>query len=279
MIKINPNHLDLHLSHLRPVHANQLEQMTASLIKYGQLSPVIAVDDKNRMTLIDGFKRQRSARQIGMKTLWVSPVMKSDSEAKALIYLLNRSKGFSMITEAILVRDLVEVEGLNQVEVGILLERHKSWISRRLAIIRNLAPEVVDDIKLNMIPAGAGLSLAQLPRDNQVDFTVAIQKHKLKSREIKQLVTIWCKAKAPQVRQCILASPRQSLEIVKKDKTQWRVLIEGAVSKISALNRLLEQKQPPSQDHNTFNHFVDRLHFEMTKLEGLVKGAPHESIN
>jgi len=48
--------------------------------------------------------------------------MKSDSEAKALIYLLNRSKGFSMITEAILVRDLVEVEGLNQVEAGVLLE-------------------------------------------------------------------------------------------------------------------------------------------------------------
>ena len=279
MIKMNPNHLDLHLSHLRPAHTKELEQMTASLIKYGQLSPVIAVDDKKRMTVIDGFKRYHSARQIGMKTLWVSPVMKSNSEAKALIYLLNRSKSFSMIAEAILVRDLIDVEGLNQVEVGVLMERHKSWISRRITMIRNLAPEVVDDIKLDMIPAGAGLSLAQLPRDNQADFTVAIQKHKLKSREIKQLVNIWCKAKDPQVRQCILTSPRQSLEIVKEDRTQWRVLIEGALLKISALNRLLEQKKPPSQDHGTFNHFVDQLQLQMMRLEGLAKGGPHESVN
>jgi hypothetical protein len=279
MIKISPDQLDLHLNYLRPAHAKNIEQMTASLMKYGQLSPVIAVDDKDRMTLIDGFKRLRCAKQIGMKTLWVSPVTKSRSESKALIYLLNRSKSFSMITEAILIRDLIEVEGLNQTEAGVLLDRHKTWICRRLSMIRNLAPQVVDDIKLNLLPAGAGPSLALLPRGNQADFTVAIQKHKLKSREIRQLVNIWRKAKDPQTRQCILASPRESLEIIKKDNTQWRVLIECALLKISTLNRVLEQEKPSMQDYSTFNHFVGRLQHQMTKLEDLAAGVHHEPIN
>lgn len=277
MIKVNPDQLDLHLSQFRPVHANDLEKMTASLIKYGQLSPVIAVDDKNRMTLIDGFKRQRSAKLLGMKELWVVPVMKSSAEAKALIYLLNRPNSFSMITEAMLVRDLIEVEGLNQVEAAVLMERHKSWISRRLAMIRNLAPEVVDDIKLNMLPAGTGPSLARLPRDNQADFTVAIQKHGLKSREIKRLVDIWCKAKDPGIRQCILNSPRQSLEIIRHDKRKWRLLIEDALSKISALNRLLEQEKLPKQ-MSTLINFLDQLHLQIKRLDCLVKEGHHESI-
>lgn len=279
MIKISPDQLDLSLNYLRPAHAKNLEQMTASLIKYGQLSPVIAVDDKGRMTLIDGFKRVRCGKQIGMKTLWVSPVTKSSPESKALIYLLNHSQSFSMITEAILIRDLIEVEGLNQVETGVLLERHKSWICRRLSMIRNLAPQVVDDIKLNLLPAGAGPSLAQLPRDNQGDFTVAIQRHQLKSREIKQLVDIWYKAKNPQTRQCILASPRQSLEIVKKDNYQWRRLIECALSKITTLNRLLEKEKPFTQDYSTFKHFIGRLQRQMTKLEDLAAGGHHEPVN
>lgn len=279
MIKISPDQLDLRLNYLRPAHAKNLEQMTASLMKYGQLSPVIAVEDKDRMTLIDGFKRLRSAKQIGISTLWVSPVTKSSSESKALIYLLNRSRSFSMITEAMLVRDLVEVEGLNQVEAGVLLERHKSWICRRLSMIRNLAPQVVDDIKLNLVPAGAGPSLAQLPRDNQGDFTVAIQKHKLKSREVKQLVDIWCKAKDPQTRQCILASPRESLEIVKKETLQWRRLIECALLKLSTLNRLLEKEKPTAQDYSTFNHFIGRLQRQMATLEDLAAGGSHEPVN
>ena len=279
MIKISPDQLDLRLNYLRPVHAKNLEQMTASLMKYGQLSPVIAVEDKGRMTLIDGFKRLRSAKQIGISTLWVNPVTKSSAESKALIYLLNRSQSFSMITEAILIRDLIEVEGLNQVEAGVLLERHKSWVCRRLSMIRNLAPQVVDDIKLNLLPAGAGPSLAQLPQDNQGDFTVAIQKYKLKSHEVKQLVNIWRKAKDSQTRQCILGCPRESLEIVKKDNHQWRLLIECALSKISTLNRLLEKEKTTPQDYSTLNHFVGRLQRQMTKLEDLAAGVHHELVN
>ncbi len=226
MIKVSPDQLDLQLSFLRPIHANALEKMTASLVKYGQLTPMVAVENSGRMTLVDGFKRHRSAKQLSMERLSVTPLKKSSSETKALIYLLNRPASFSIITEAMLVRDLIEVEGLNQVETAILLERHKNWVSRRLAMIRSLAPEVIEDIKLTLIPAGVGSSMARLPRDNQADFSVAVQRHGLKSQEVQRLVDIWCKAKDPGVRQCLLESPRQALKIVRQDKEKWLSLVE-----------------------------------------------------
>lgn len=118
-----------------------------------------------------------------------------------------------MISEALLIRDLVEVEGLSQSETAILLDRHKSWVSRRLMMIRALAPGVVDDIKLKLLPPGVGSSLARLPHCNQTDFSAAIIKHGLRPKEVSSLVDLWCKAKQPAVRQCLLESPRQALEI------------------------------------------------------------------
>jgi len=47
--------------------------------------------------------------------------------------------------EALVVWELLEIEGLNQVEAADLLERHKSWVCRRLSMIRSLAPEIIHD--------------------------------------------------------------------------------------------------------------------------------------
>ena len=279
MIKVSPDQLDLRLSFLRPIHANAVEKMTASLIKYGQLMPVTAVDDKDRMILVDGFKRHRSANQLGMEKLRVATLMKNSFESKALIYLLNRPASFSIIAEAILVRDLIEVEGLNQVETAVLLERHKSWVSRRLSMIWGLAPEVVEDIKLNLIPAGVGSSLARLPRDNQADFSTAIQQHGLKSQEINRLVDIWCKAKEPGVRQCLLKSPRQSLEIVKEGKEKWLSLTETILAKISALNRQLQKTKISHQTAQTLMGLLDQIQAHMEKAKELTaQGGTHEPL-
>lgn len=279
MIDICPDQLDLRLSCFRPVHAKAQSKMTASLVKYGQLTPVTAVENKGAFILIDGFKRHRSAKQLNIGTLRVVPLKKSDSEAKALIYLLNRQTGFSMICEAMLIRDLIEVEGLNQVEVANILERHKSWVCRRLQMIRSLSSQIIDDIKLNIIPAGAGPSLARLPCDNQADFSLAIQQHGLKYTEVNTLVNLWCQAKDPGVRQYLLKSPRQSLQIVKPNKEKWLLLIEAVLSKMSKLNRQLETMKISRQEHQVLTDLMKLIQAHIAKFYELTaKGAGHESV-
>jgi ParB-like chromosome segregation protein Spo0J len=243
MTSVNPDQLDLRLSFLRPIHAGAYEKMTASLARYGQLTPVIVIAENDRMILIDGFKRLRSAKRLGMKTLMVTTVAADSCQAKALVYLLNRAAGFSIIAEALLVRDLIEVEGLNQVETATLLERNKSWVHRRLAMIRALAPQIADDIRLNLLPAGVASSLARLPHETQTDFCAVIQMHGLKSREVKKLVDIWCKAKDPGIRQSLLKSPQEALRIAGQTPREYLSVINTLLAKIGALNRQLKQAQ------------------------------------
>ena len=111
-----------------------------------------------------------------------------------MLYLLNRPGSFSMIQEALLVSELIEIDGLTRKEAGLLLDHHKSWISRRLAMVRRLSAEVIDALLLEQIPNGVGSSLARIPACNQVDFAATIQAHQLTPNEIHRVVGFYCKA-------------------------------------------------------------------------------------
>jgi ParB-like chromosome segregation protein Spo0J len=213
---VSPDELDLRLKYLRTPHHGTIEAMAASLTKRGQLSPVSASPNGGCLILIDGFKREAAARAIGLTKLIVMTVNADSVYTKALMYLMNQAKGFSMIQEAILIRELVEVDGLKQVEVASMLEHHKSWVNRRLEMIRRLAPEIVDDLRLNLVPPGCAASLARLPHHNQADFSATIQTHRLQSQQVKRLVDLWCKAKDPDQRKFLLHFPRQALNVVKE---------------------------------------------------------------
>jgi len=211
---VSPESLDLRLKRLHTPSRSAIDNMAASLARYGQISPVIASDDGQRLILADGFKRQAAAKIIGLSRLVVMSVDTSIAHTKALMYLVNRASGFSMIAEAMLVQELVDVDGLKQAEAATLLERHKSWVSRRLDIIRRLAPETVEELKLNLVPGGSAPSLARLPQCNQADFSAAIQTHRLRPQEISRLVDLWCKAKEPAHKRFLLDFPHQALNVV-----------------------------------------------------------------
>ncbi len=149
---LTPESLDVRLGIFRPCSVESVNRMMASLTSRGQLTPITVVREKKSLLLVDGFKRREAAIRLGYKLLSASLVTATLEEAKAMIYLTNRAQSFSVIQEALLVRDLVEVEGLSQAEVAILLEHHKSWATRRLMLIRDLSPEIIEELKLHILP-------------------------------------------------------------------------------------------------------------------------------
>jgi len=115
-----------------------------------------------------------------------------------MMYLMNRTVRISFIQEAMLIRELVDQDGLKQTEVAGLLDHHKSWVNRRLMIIRGLAPEILEDLSLELLPPGSAAVLARVALRNQGDFSAAIQRHGLNLKEIHVLTDIWCKTKEPE---------------------------------------------------------------------------------
>jgi ParB-like chromosome segregation protein Spo0J len=184
-----------------------------------------------------------------MDTLCVGILPRYGAPAKALVYLLNRHGDSSLVEECLLIRELVERDGLAQVDVAVMMERHKSWVSRRLEIVRRLNPQIVEDIKVGLLPPGSTRSLARLPECNQVDMGAAIQRDHLKVREVHRLVGLWCKAESPEQRRFIVESSRKALELANPDSHIDPGLVPShlhaffkTIGSLGRIARLLEHK-------------------------------------
>jgi hypothetical protein len=239
---------DLDLMRLRRPREIFVKRMRDSLKNQGQLTPLIVSRSDVGFLLIDGFKRHQAASSLNWSKLDAAVVDANARQAKAMIYLLNRSDGFSMVQEAVLIRELMELDGLSQTETAILLERHKSWISRRLDMIRRLLPEIVDDLLLDLIPDGAAPSLARIPLCNQADFCASIRVNRLAPTEIRRLADLYCKAPDPAIKKFIIQSPKAALEGLKKQynstKTSWSAKLKLILKIIAVLENDLEEKRP-----------------------------------
>jgi ParB-like chromosome segregation protein Spo0J len=111
------------------------------------------------------------------------------AEAKAAMHRLNCGRGLCELEEAWLVRSLYREDGLSQPEIGRLLARHKSWVSRRLMLAESLDEAVQADVRLGLLAARTAGELARLPRVNQRLAAEAVIRRGLTHHQTQRLVT------------------------------------------------------------------------------------------
>jgi len=218
-LSIAMDQMDLRFLQLRSPTALAIRNMAHSIKKRGQLTPVVLVGEEKPYILIDGFKRYWGAQSLGLESLKAILIDVDLTKAKSMMYLMNRTVRLSFIQEAMLIRELVDQDGLKQTEVAELLDHHKSWVNRRLMIIRRLAPEILEDLRMELLPPGAVAVLARVALCNQGDFSAAIQRHGLCLKDIHLLTDIWCKTKEPAKKQFLLRSPKEALALVNEEQT------------------------------------------------------------
>lgn len=187
--------------------------MVGSLARYGQLSPVVVCLRQEQPELLDGFKRLAAARQVpDLAMLRARRLDVDEREAKAALLGLNGISGrVKELEEAWIVQALVREDGLSQVEVAELLDRHKSWVCRRLALLEKLSPECQEDLHVGLLAPSIARQLTRLPMGNQAEVLVAARRENLSARETQGVVDllVGC-ASRPQV-EFILDQPRRAL--------------------------------------------------------------------
>jgi ParB-like chromosome segregation protein Spo0J len=161
--------------------------------------------------LLDGFKRRAAAGRLGWTTLSVRLVDVDERAAKAAIHGLNSVGGRpSELEEAWLVQALVREDGLLQVEVGQLLNKHKSWVCRRLALLERLSAEAQAEMRLGLLSVGLARQLTRLPTGNQGAVLSAARREALTTAEVQDVIDLLPGA-TPEQEQLLLTNPRAAL--------------------------------------------------------------------
>ena len=212
--QVDPYELNLVLRRLRSVPAVAVREKVESLQSKGQMSPLVAAEHEGELVLVDGFARQAAAVQLGLQTVTVEVVQLTAVQMKAQLYLRNRERGLQLVDECRLVHELCE-DGLDQVDVAAQLERHKSWVCRRLALWRALSPRLLEQGAVAALGAGSLRRLALLPVCNQEELVAVSCRERLGEQATAQLIDLWRKAPDSEARHYLLEHPRVALELAR----------------------------------------------------------------
>jgi ParB/RepB/Spo0J family partition protein len=177
------------LASLRLCDASALEAMRRSLAQHGQLSALSLFCEDGQLEILDGFKRVRAARALGMRTLRARIAEVDVVGAKLQLVALHERRGLTELEEAWLIRSLYREHGLSQPSIAARLGRHKSWVFRRLMLVETLDPAVQADVRLGLLTPRAATVVSRLPRGNQHDLAGLVIRRGLTVRQTELLVT------------------------------------------------------------------------------------------
>ncbi len=142
--------LDLHRLELRFAGSRLLEpravaRIAHSIERCGQIVPCIVVavpggagGELEQLVLIDGYRRIAALRRLGRDTASVERWTCDVTDALLGLLARTQNRPFASIEEALLIRELLQEQGLSQHDVARRCGRDVSWVSRRLQLLSGL---------------------------------------------------------------------------------------------------------------------------------------------
>lgn len=204
--------LELRYEKLRRRSNLKERQLVASLAEKGQLLPVVVVGTGggSAYVLLDGYKRVRALKSlrhdIVRATLWDL----AEIEALLLERLMRTSESDGALEQGWLLEELNERFALSHEDLARRFDKSQSWVSRRLALVRDLPRAVQERVQCGALPAHAAMKyLVPMARAKRVDcerLVAALRKEQLSTREIGALYAAWVSGNK-ETREIVLTQP------------------------------------------------------------------------
>lgn len=208
--------LELRYAALRVTRREQHKKLVASVLEHGQKAPIIVVAgaQPDHYVLIDGYGRVAALRELGRDTARALVMPLREADALVISYRLDAGRRRTVLEEGWLARELVETLGMRLEAVGVELGHSKSWVSRRLALVRELPDAVQELVRSGRLTAHTAMqSLVPLSRGNKESAEVMARvavRERLSSRQTAALCRAWTVASEAQ-RQQLLERPVEYL--------------------------------------------------------------------
>ena len=185
---------DLRYESYRMKNAGAERALLASIAENGIREPLQGVDAKDVRLLLNGFKRYRCAKRLGIGIVPYSSL--GSDEAFGIVQLIRiaNARSLSILEQARLIGELRTVHKMCVSEIAGLLERSKSWVSMRIGLLSEMSECVMDKVFNGKFPIYAYMyTLRQFIRMNGVnkeeidDFVRAVAGRSLSIRDIERL--------------------------------------------------------------------------------------------
>jgi hypothetical protein len=174
-----------------------------SILEKGIRDPLQGIDTKGGRILLDGFKRLRCAKKLGIRTVPYGSV--GTDEVLGIIELIriSNAKSLGILEQARFVDELKTVHKMSTGEIARLVERSKSWVSVRSGIVKEMSGYVLEQIFKGRFPVYSYMyTLRPFIRINGIpsaeidEFVKSVAGKKLSIRSIESLAQAYFKGPA-----------------------------------------------------------------------------------
>jgi hypothetical protein len=186
--------IDLRYEGFRMRSSGAEKALLLSISSHGIRDPLLGVDPNGNRILLDGFKRLRCAAKLNIRIVPYRSL--GNDEPCGIIELLKISNAgsLSILEQARLIDELINVHQMCNAEVAMLLERSKAWVSVRTGIISQMSQNVMEKIFKGQFPVYSFMyTLRRFMRINGVkkkeidEFVELVAGKKLSIRDIEIL--------------------------------------------------------------------------------------------
>ena len=165
-----------------------------SILEKGIRDPLCGIDTQPSRILLDGFKRYRCAKKLGLGIVPYRSL--GTDEVGGIIELIRMSNATSLgiLEQAKLIDELKSVQHMSVSEIARLVDKSKGWVGMRLGLIGRMSPLVMGKIFDGKFPVYAYMyTLRPFIRMNTVnkkeidEFVASVAGKKLSIRDIEIL--------------------------------------------------------------------------------------------
>ena len=208
--------LDRRYEALRKRDPRKERQLLASLAEHGQLLPVVVVAADERFILVDGYKRLRALTRLAQDTVRAMRWELDEPEALILEQLMRAADPVGPLEQGWVLDALQSRFTLSLADLARRFDKTASWVSRRLALVRDLPEPIHSEVRAGRLAPHAAMKyLVPLARANQADcarLVGAIRPHRLTTRQIGQLYQVYVTGPEPS-RDLVLTDPLLVLRV------------------------------------------------------------------
>jgi hypothetical protein len=186
--------LDLRYESYRMRNPALEARLLASMAQRGIEEPLEGVDTNERILLLNGFKRYRCARRLGLGSAPYASLGQDEAIGIMNLLRVSNNRSLGILEQARFIDELRKLHKMTVAEIAAELSRSKAWVSMRVGLIGEMSEKVRQEIFSGRLPIYSYMyTLRQFMRMNGVrkqeieDFVVAVSGKKLSVREIEQL--------------------------------------------------------------------------------------------
>jgi ParB/RepB/Spo0J family partition protein len=246
--------IDLKYENCRLKDEKREKELLLSIAERGVEEGIFGVEDGNNFVLLDGFKRLRCAKKLGILTIPI--VSHNGKEVEGVIQFLRQTqkRNLTFFEEAALIDQLRTGHGLNLSEIAKQLGKSTGWVSIRVGVLSEMPVSVHEAILSGKFPYRAYLySLRRFTRVKGIS-----------KKEISEFVDL-VSGKGLSVRvieetaKNYFQGPPEIREQMKRGNFEWT---------LSQLDK--------KEEKNIFNDIERRVLEELQYADSLMQRIPHD---